>query len=99
MKTELLFREKLIRDGYIREMTVWRILRKSSGCRRTLRYRFYFGRNDGDCLVRYDNERDSGDQKYVGGGECPHQFRNLEKVLDDFNADIAAVLKHQEDSS
>lgn len=98
MKSELLFREKLIRDGYIREMVVWRILRKSSGCRRALRYRFSFGRNDGACLVRYDNDRDSGDRKFVGGGECPHQFHNLERVLDDFHADIAAVLK-QEDSS
>lgn len=92
MTATLLFRQKEARDGYIREMVVWRLVKPVSGCRHLFKYRFYFGRDDGLCLVRYDNERGKGDHKHFGGIECPYIFRTLEAAFTDFLADIETVL-------
>jgi hypothetical protein len=89
MNAALLFRQKEARDGYIREMVVWRLVKPVSGCRHLFKY---FGRDDGLCLVRYDNERGKGDHKHIGGIECPYIFRTLEAAFTDFLADIETVL-------
>ena len=67
MKGELIFREKQTLDGYIREMIIWRLHKPVSGCRHQFKYRFFFGREDGTCLVHYDNEPGKGDHKHIGG--------------------------------
>ena len=96
MNAELIFRRKEARDGYIREMVVWRLPQPISGCRHLLKYRFYFGTSDGTCLVRYDNERGKGDHKHIDGTECPYLFNNLESAFADFLTDIQAALEKQE---
>ncbi len=93
MKAEMIFREKITRDSFIREMVVWRLVKPVHGCRHPFKYRFYFGKDDGSCLVRYDNERGKGDHKHIKGVECPYLFRSLEAVFDDFLADIDAVME------
>lgn len=95
MKAELIFREKQKLDGFIREMIVWRIHKPVSGCRHQFKYRFYFGRDDGTCLVRYDNERGKGDHKHLEGSELPYLFRSLEATFDDFLADIETLMEKQ----
>jgi hypothetical protein len=92
MNATLLFRQKEARGGYIREMVVWRLVKPVFGCRHLFKYRFYFGWDDGLCLVRYDNERGKGDHKHIGGIECPYIFRTLEAAFTDFLADIETVL-------
>ena len=91
MKAEPIFREKQARDSYIREMVIWRLHKPVSGCRHQFKYRFFFGTDDGACLVRYDNERGKGDHKHMEGVELPFLFRGLEATFADFLADIAAV--------
>ena len=98
MKAEMIFREKITGDNYIREMVVWRLEMPVHGCRHTFKYRFYFGRDDGVCLVRYDNERGKGDHRHIDGTECPYLFRSLEALFDDFLADIDAVMERQENT-
>lgn len=92
MKAELILRKKETWDGYTREVVVWRLQKPVSGCRHLFKYRFYFGREDGACLVRYDNERGKGDHKHISGTECPYLFRSLEAVFEDFLADIDAMM-------
>ena len=87
-----LFRKKEVRDGFIQELVVWRLDKPVTGCRHLFKYRFYFGRDDGTCLVRYDNERGKGDHKHFMGKELPYIFRTLEAVFSDFNADINIIL-------
>jgi hypothetical protein len=71
---------------------VWHLDKPVPGCRHLFKYRFYFGRDDGTCLVRYDNERGKGDHKHIGRSEYPYIFRSLEAAFTDFNADINAIL-------
>lgn len=92
MNATLIFRQKETRDGFIREMVVWRLNKPVSGCRHLFKYRFFFGREDGTCLVRYDNERGKGDHKHIDGAECPYIFRGLEAAFTDFVADIETWL-------
>ena len=92
MGSEQIFHNKQTRDGFIREMVVWRLDKPVLGCRHSFKYRLYFGRDDGICLVRYDNERGKGDHKHIAGTtECPYIFRTLEETFMDFKADIERV--------
>jgi hypothetical protein len=44
---------------------------------------------DGDCVVRYDNESGKGDHRHFGARERAYAFETPEKLLADFQADIA----------
>ena len=91
MKATLILQKKEARDGYTRETVVWRLNKPVPGCRHLFKYRFYFGRDDGTCLVRYDNERGKGDHKHIRGTECPYIFRTLEAAFSDFLVDIETI--------
>lgn len=95
MRAERIFAKKEKLDGYTREMIVWRLQKPVPGCRHLFKYRFYFGFEDGTCLVRYDNERGKGDHKHIGESECPYLFRSMEAAFDDFLEDVKAVLEKQ----
>ena len=95
MKAELIFREKQTLDGYIREMIIWRLHKPDSGCRHQFKYRFFFGMEDGTCLVRYDNERGKGDHKHIEGAELPYLFRSLDATFADFLTEIAKVIEKE----
>jgi len=43
----------------------------------------------GRCVLRYDNERGKGDHRHVGPLEQPYVFSTPDKLMADFNADIA----------
>ena len=92
MDATLLFRQKETKSGFVREMVVWRLDRPVNGCRYMFKYRFYFGRDDGTCLVRYDNERGKGDHKHIDGKEFPYIFRTLEAAYKDFNTEVESII-------
>ena len=92
MKADPIFREKQTQDGFIREMVVWPLHKPVPGCRHQFKYRFFFGTNDGTCLVRYDNERGKGDHKHIEGIELPFLFRGLEATFADFLAENEGVM-------
>jgi hypothetical protein len=39
----------------------------------------------------YDNERGKGDHKHLKGEELPYVFVSLDRLLDDFAADVETV--------
>lgn len=43
---------------------------------------------DGDCLVRYDNERDKGDHRHLGGKEEAYSFTTLNNLRIDFEREV-----------
>ena len=88
MKADPIFREKQTLGRYIREMVVWRLHKPVQGCRHQFKYRFFFGTDDGTCLVRYDNERGKGDHRHQGGHETPYRFVSLTRLIADFLADV-----------
>lgn len=43
----------------------------------------------GVCVVRYDNEAAKGDHRYFGERESTYTFRTPDKLIADFERDIA----------
>lgn len=43
----------------------------------------------GECVLRYDNERGKGDHRHVGTTEWAYAFTTPDQLMLDFNADIA----------
>jgi hypothetical protein len=74
----------------------WKLDRAIAGCEHPFKYRLFFGRADGTCLVRYDNEQGKGDHKHIGHREQPYRFTGIEALLTDFAADVAATLAAEE---
>jgi len=52
------------------------------------KYRLYYGAG-GDSRVRYDNERGKGDHRHIGEKEEDYTFTTIDRLLDDFERDIA----------
>lgn len=89
MKAKLIYREKFIyEDGTIREMVLWQLPGKTVGKPHGLKYRLYYGRADGTCVVRYDNEAGKGDHRHFGGKEEAYSFKGVEILVADFLEDI-----------
>ena len=92
MAARLLFRERFVyTDGAIREMVLWKIPEASSDRRHALKYRLYYGDAKGRCFVRYDNEAGKGDHRHWGGREEPYEFVSVDRLVDDFLADLTAA--------
>lgn len=75
-------------DGSIVEIRVWRLPRSSDERPHGLKYSLFFGRR-GERIVGYDNEAGKGDHRHYRERELPYAFSSLERLLADFEADIA----------
>jgi hypothetical protein len=94
MKARLIYREKFIyEDGAIREMVLWQLPGATAGRLHELKYRLYYGRPDGRCIIRYDNETGKGDHRHFGGREEAYSFKGVEILVADFLNDIDRVRK------
>jgi len=58
---------------------------------RSNKYSLYYGRADGTCLVRYDNETGKGGHRHLQGREMAYRFKNVEVLVADFLSDIESV--------
>lgn len=84
----LLFESKEVHeDGTVVEMVIWRVPEPVPPSTHSFKYRLYFGK-DGQCLVRYDNERGKGDHKHIGAKELPYGFDSVDQLLADFRHDV-----------
>ena len=89
MKAALIIRDRLLfADGHILELVVWSVPEPVPGSVHTLKYRLFYGR-PGQRIIGYDNERGKGDHRHRHGREEPYRFVSLERLLDDFEADVA----------
>ena len=89
MQAKLIYQEKYVyTDGAIREMVLWQLPQKTTENPHGLKYRLYYGLNDGTCVVRYDNETGKGDHMHKRDREEPYQFRDVETLVADFLQDI-----------
>lgn len=94
MKAKLLFKEKnILENGYILELVLWELPRKTKDRPHGYKYRLYFGDYEGKCLVRYDNENGKGDHKHIGEKEIAYEFVNRDKLIKDFYNDVTYSLK------
>ncbi len=89
MKAALLAPTKEVRDdGAIVEVVIWQLRELLAPCSHDFKYRSYYGCAGVD-RVRYDNERGKGDHRHVNGDERPYAFESLDRLLDDFERDVA----------
>jgi len=90
VRARLLYHHKrLYDDGAILEARVWELEKPISGSEHKFKYRLYYG-YPGRRLVGYDNERGKGDHRHVGAREERYRFVSLERLFDDFIADVDA---------
>jgi hypothetical protein len=89
MKAELLIRERRILEVGFIEVIAWQLPQSLSGSTHSVKYRLAYV-VDGKCVLRYDNEAGKGDHRHVGPKEAPYQFVSIDRLLDDFFADVAA---------
>jgi hypothetical protein len=75
-------------DGTILEMVIWRVPEPMEGSKHPYKDRLFYGR-PGRRFVGYDNERQKGDHRHVGGVERPYRFLGVEELVRDFLADVA----------
>ncbi len=88
MPAEILFKDRYVyRDGAIREMIIWRLPATDPERPHRLKYRLFYGYPD-QSLVRYDNERGKGDHRHYGGKEGQYSWVSVERLIEDFKADI-----------
>ena len=91
MVAKLIHRSRFVyADGALREMVLWQVPRTAHhpfG----LKYRLYYGDTEGNCLVRFDNERGKGDHRHGSDREEPYHFSDVDTLVADFLADIRRV--------
>ncbi len=89
MKAKLIIQEKVVlQGGYIVQLVLWELPEQTAERPHRFKYRLYFGDNEGNCIVRYDNERGKGDHKHIGDQEVLYDFTDKDKLIDDFYHDI-----------
>ena len=86
-----IIRYKKERGGRIIEVVVWHLSEPMPGSSHPYKYRLFFGKADGSCIVRYDNERGKGDHRHVADAEEPYAFSTLRKLIEDFEADTGRM--------
>ena len=92
-KAELLIRQRdELPNDVLVEIKVWRLPKADPERPHGLKYSLYCGRN-GKRLVGYDNERGKGDHRHLGLKEEAYRFVTLDQLLEDFHADVRAVLR------
>lgn len=93
MKAEKLMHEKrLLRDGAIVEMVIWKVPQPVPASSHLYKYRLFFGRK-GQRIVGYDNERGKGDHCHFDGVEYAYAFISVDQLKNDFLAEVTRRLK------
>lgn len=93
MKATLLVQERtVLRDDAFFEVIVWQVPSPVPGSYHQFKYRLALV-VQGECVLRYDNERGKGDHRHVGGHEEKIEFTTLDKLLTAFQHDMERVLR------
>ena len=93
MKAELIEKSRtVIGEAAFFEVVLWHLPDPVPGSAHPFKYRLALVVN-GECVLRYDNERGKGDHRHVGGIEEPITFTSLEALYDAFQADMERMLE------
>ena len=79
-----------ITDESFVEMAIWQVAHPVRGSTHGFKYRLAYIVDEA-CVLRYDNEAGKGDHKHLGGREVPYLFTTLDRLIDDFWADVARL--------
>lgn len=90
MPAQLITRFKdITADGAILEVVVWRVPTPVPPTEHGYKYSAVYV-VDGVRVVGFDNERGKGDHCHLDGMEVPYTFTNVEQLIEDFIAAVAA---------
>ena len=93
MKAQLLQRSRTeIGESAFYEVVVWHLPEPVPGSSHPFKYRLALAVN-GECVLRYDNERGKGDHRRIKGREEPIAFTSLSALLAAFKADAERILQ------
>lgn len=70
------------------ELVLWQIPRPLDGSNHSYKYRLAYVVG-GECVLRYDNEAGKGDHRHYRGKEGKYAFSTPDKLMGDFQRDIA----------
>jgi hypothetical protein len=80
----------VLADGARWTIRIWLVPSPVPPSTHRYKYSLYYG-YPGERVVGYDNERGKGDHKHLKGEELPYVFVSLDRLLDDFAADVETV--------
>lgn len=88
MKAVALIRRRLVlaADAFI-EIAVWHVPQPLPPSAHSFKYRLAYV-VEGECVLRYDNERGKGDHRHIGNEEFPYVFSTPDQLMIDFDAAI-----------
>ena len=89
MKATLIARTRIVysADSFA-ELVLWRVPKPVTGFAHQFKYRLAYVVG-AVCVVRYDNEIGKGDHRHFGAAENPYRFTTPERLIADFQKDIA----------
>ncbi len=70
------------------ELVLWQLPSPMHGSTHAFKYRLAYV-VDGTCVLRYDNEVGKGDHRHYGTVESRYRFSTPERLIADFQIDIA----------
>lgn len=79
------------------ELVLWQVPKPVAGSTHGFKYRLAYVVG-GVCVVRYDNEVDKGDHRHFNGKESAYIFKTPDKLIADFQRDIARWNRENSDS-
>lgn len=86
-----IFRERLVVGlAELVEIVIWQVPTPVPPSDHDFKYCLAYVRG-GDCLVCYDNERGKGDHKHLACQELAYTFTSVERLLNDFEADVTTI--------
>nr|WP_242697588.1 DUF6516 family protein [Bordetella petrii] len=81
-------------SGAIIQMVVWQVPHSVPPSLHRIKYRLVYVVN-GERVLGFDNERGKGDHRHWGNEESPYHFVSIDRLIEDFLADVA---RHKEAS-
>lgn len=98
MRAAELVRTRIVfSESAFAELVLWKVLKPIAGSAHEFKYRLAYVVK-GVCVVRYDNEAGKGDHRHVGEEEYPYRFQTPEKLIADFEYDIARWNRENRDA-
>ena len=85
---ELLRKRIIYSDVSFAELVLWRISKPVAGSKHRYKYRLAYVVR-GECVLRYDNEVGKVGHQHCRGKEINYVFSTPEKLIADFQLDIA----------
>ena len=82
----------MINDTSFFEVVLWHLPSPVPGSSHPFKYRLALIVN-GECVLRYDNERGKGDHRHMEDREETIKFTSLDALFDAFHAEMERMLR------